>query len=85
MLKKTLEGMTLMEKTVCLMSSGEESGGPQSVGDICMNLGVSNSHSRSILARLYKSGKIERIEKGVYRIAGDEREYSPSKPHLNGK
>ena len=85
MLKKTLESMSLMEKTVWLMSLDEEYGGPQSVGDICRNLGVSNTHSRSILVKLCKSGKIERIEKGIYRVTGDEREHIPSKPYLDDR
>ena len=85
MLEKTPEGITLPEKIVWLMSSDMEYGGPQSVGDVCKNLGISNTYSRSVLVRLCKSGKIERIEKGIYRVAGDEREYNPRKPHLNGK
>jgi len=85
MLKKSPESMTLMEKTVWLMSSDKEFGGPQSVGDVCSNLEISNTHSRSILVKLCKSGKIERIGKGIYCFTGDEREYNPSKPCLDGK
>jgi len=44
-----------------------EEEGPQSVNDLCLKLGISNGSSRSILVKLNQAGKIERIERGVYR------------------
>jgi len=63
------------------LKSTKEYGGPQSVDDVCRNLGVSNRNARSILSRLYKKKKVDRIGKGIYRAKGDKRDYDPSKPH----
>jgi len=63
------------------LKSTKDYGGPQSVDDVCRNLGVSNRNARSILSRLYKKKKVDRIEKGIYRAKGDKRDYDPSKSH----
>ena len=64
-----------------LLKSTKEYGGPQSVDDVCKNLGMTNRNARSVLSRMYKKGKIDRIGKGVYRAKGDERDYDPNIPH----
>ena len=53
-----------------------ESEGPKSVSDLCSQLGISNGSSRSVLVKLHKAGKIDRIGKGVYRMYDDDRKYS---------
>ena len=69
------------ERVLNLLKSSEGYGGPQSVKDVCINLKMKHKNAASILSRLCKKGKIERVEKGIYRISGDGREYSKSKPH----
>ena len=67
--------LPLRKRVLELLSSKDDTGGPQSVADVCRNLDISNTNSRSVLVRLHKKGAIERIEKGVYRIKGDKRTY----------
>ena len=57
--------------------------GPQSVVDIQINFQITNGSSRSVLVRLHKSGQIERIGKGIYRINDDSRNYEENKSHIN--
>lgn len=64
-----------------LLKSTEDFGGPQSIDDVCQNLGMNNRNARSILSRLYLKGKIDRIGKATYRIKGDSRDFDPDKPH----
>ena len=64
------------------MESDEEFGGPQSVNALCRNLGIPNTNVRSLVVRMMKSGKIERVSKGTYRISGDSRGYSSGKPEI---
>ena len=45
-----------------------EEKGPQSVDDLCNNLGITNGSSRSVLVRLHKANKIKRVSKGVYSL-----------------
>ena len=47
--------------------------GPKSVNELCVDLGITNGSSRSVLVKLHKAGRIERIAKGVYRSNGDSR------------
>ncbi len=68
----------LRERVLNLLNSKEEQGGPQSVDDVCRKLNISNTNSRSVLVRLRKKEKIERVAKGVYRVKGDKREYKKS-------
>jgi predicted transcriptional regulator of viral defense system len=82
-MKKTkFETMTSREKILWLLESNDEYGGPQSVNDICKNLNIPNTNVRSLVIRMMKTGKIERISKGVYRIVNDKREYFSSKPEM---
>jgi len=69
------------QRIMKLMESDKEYGGPQSINDVCQNLHMLNRNVRSILSRMYKNGKIDRISEGVYRIKGDDREYDDNKPH----
>jgi len=71
------------EKVLKLLKSTKEYGGPQSVDDVCKSLGMTNRNARSILSRMYKKEKIDRIEKGIYRAKGDKREYDPNMSHYN--
>ena len=72
---KISEGGRLRQRVLDLLTSKDDSGGPQSVADVCEKLNISNTNSRSVLVRLRKKGAIERIAKGVYRAKGDKREY----------
>ena len=74
------ETLSAGERVRNLLKSTKEYGGPQSVDDVCRNLGMSNRNARSILSRLYKKKKVDRIGKGIYRAKGDDRDYDPSKP-----
>lgn len=65
-------GGPLSSKVIALMKEK----GPQSIDDLCKNLGISNGSSRSVLVKLYKAGRIERIAKGVYRANEDDRKYA---------
>ena len=49
------------EKVLKLLKSTKEYGGPQSVDDVCKSLGMTNRNARSILSRMYKKEKIDRI------------------------
>ena len=69
------------ERVLNLLKSSDDYGGPQAVKDVCINLKMKHKNAASILSRLCKKGKIERIRKGVYRISGDARDYSERKPH----
>ena len=69
------------QRILKLLESEKEFGGPQSINDVCQNLQMSNRNARSILSRMYKKGKIDRVSEGVYRVKGDVREYDASKPH----
>ena len=71
------------ERVLKLLKSKEDYGGPQSVDDVCKNLDMTNRNARSILSRMYKKEKIDRIAKSVYRAKGDDREYNPDKPHYD--
>lgn len=73
----------LRDKVLWLMKSEEEFGGPQSVDDLCKNLRISNGSSRSVLIKLLQSGKIDRINHGIYRIKGDTREFNRTKDHMH--
>ena len=80
MKRKDFDLMPPREKILWLLSSKEDFGGPQSVSDMCKNLGVPNANVRSIVVRLLKAGKIQRVKKGTYRLDGDDRTYDPKKP-----
>ena len=67
------------QRIMKLLESTEEYGGPQSINDICQNLDMTNRNARSILSRMYKKGKIDRISEGVYRAKDDIREYNDHK------
>ena len=82
MKRSKFETMTSREKILWLLESDEEFGGPQSVNDLCRNLGIPNTNVRSLVVRMAKSGKIERVSKGTYRISGDSRGYSSGKPEI---
>jgi len=69
------------ERILKLLKSTKEYGGPQSVDDICKSLSMTNRNARSILSRMYKKEKIERIGKGIYRVKGDKREYDSNMSH----
>ena len=71
------------QRILKLLESKKEYGGPQSINDVCQNLNMSNRNTRSILSKMYKSGKIDRISLGTYRIKGDSREYNDNKPYYN--
>jgi len=81
---KFKENLPLSIRVVELLKSKEAYGGPQSVDDLCKNLGISNARSRSALVRLRKAGKIERMRKGIYCVKGDTRTFSKNKPHFVG-
>lgn len=72
----------LRQRVLELLQSVEDFGGPQSISDLCKNFQISNGSSRSVVVRLHKLGKIERIEKGIYRIKGDSRPFNKNKTHL---
>ena len=55
---------SLRSRVIALMKEK----GPQSVADLCTNLGISNGSSRSVLVKMHQAGKIERISKGVYNL-----------------
>lgn len=82
MKKSKFETMTSREKILWLLESDEEFGGPQSVNDLCKNLEIPNTNVRSLVIRMMKSGKIERVSKGTYRISGDSRKYASGKPEI---
>ncbi len=82
MKRSKFETMTSREKILWLLESDEEFGGPQSVNDLCRNLGIPNTNVRSLVVRMMKSGKIERVSKGTYKISGDSRGYSSGKPEI---
>ena len=69
------------ERILKILKSTKEYGGPQSVDDVCKSLSMTNRNARSILSRMYKKEKIERIGKGIYRVKGDTREYNPDMSH----
>ena len=69
------------DKILRLLKSTKEYGGPQSVDDICKSLGMTNRNTRSILSRMCKNEKIDRIALGIYRAKGDEREYNSNMSH----
>jgi len=71
------------QRILKLLESKKEYGGPQSINDVCKNLNMSNRNTRSILSKMYKTGKIDRISLGIYRIKGDSREYNDNKPYYN--
>lgn len=50
--------------------------GPQTVNDLCTNLGISYGSSRSILVKLRQAGKIERIGKGKYQIHANDQNHN---------
>ena len=81
MSKALFENLGTGERVLKLLKSTKEYGGPQSLKDVCKNLQMSNNNARSVLSKMYKSGKIDRIELAVYRVKGDERDYDPDKPH----
>lgn len=69
------------DRVLKLLKSTDSYGGPQSVKDICINLDMKKKNAASILSRLCKKEKIERVGKGTYRIVGDARSYNKNKPH----
>ena len=75
------ETLGTSQRILKLLESEKEFGGPQSIKDVCQNLQMSNRNARSILSRMYKKGKIDRVSEGVYRAKGDSREYDGNKPH----
>ena len=75
------ETLSTSQRILKLLESEKEFGGPQSINDVCQNLQMSNRNARSILSRMCKKGKIDRLSEGVYRIKGDVREYDANKPH----
>ncbi|MEX0862167.1 hypothetical protein [Nitrosopumilus sp.] len=81
MSKALFETLGTGARVMKLLQSEEEYGGPQSVEDVCKNLGMTNRNARSILSRMCIKGKIDRVEKSVYRAKGDDRNYNPKKPH----
>ena len=85
MVKVLYESSGTGDRVLKLLRSKKEYGGPQSVDDVCINLNMTNRNARSILSRMYQKGKVERIEKGVYRIKGDSREYDKDKPHYDAE
>jgi len=82
--EKLFSKLTLRDRVLKLLASEEDYGGPQSIEDVCRNLQTSNDNSRSVLVRLLKVEKIERIQHGVYKIKGDKRSYSKDKPNYSG-
>ena len=49
------------ERILKILKSTKEYGGPQSVDDVCKSLSMTNRNARSILSRMYKKEKIEKI------------------------
>ena len=76
--------LALRNRVLKLLESEEDYGGPQSVEDVCRSLQISNTNSRSVLVRLLKKEKIERIQQGIYKIKGDKRSYNKDKPNYSG-
>lgn len=74
--------LPLKQRVLKLLKSTQDFGGPQTVYDVQINLQITNGSSRSVLIRLLKSGEIERIGKGIYRIKDDSRNYDKKKPLL---
>ena len=64
-----------------LLESEKKYGGPQSIDDVCRNLGMTNRNTRSMLSTMTKNELIDRIGDGIYRIKGDSREFNKDKPH----
>ena len=81
MSKSLYDTLTTSERVLNLLKSTKEYGGPQSVYDVCTNLEMTNRNARSMLSRLYRKEKVDRIGKGIYRAKGDRRDYDPNKPH----
>jgi len=52
----------------------ESYGGPQSAEKLEEFLGMKRKNLDSLLSRLCKKGRIERVYPGVYRYPGDERD-----------
>lgn len=75
------ENLGTSERVLKLLMSTDAYGGPQSVSDVCKSLSMTNRNARSILSRMYKQKKVERIGKGVYRAKGDSREYNAKIQH----
>jgi len=71
------------ERVFKLLQSTKEYGGPQSIDDVCKSLGMTNRNARSIMSRMYKKEKIDRIGKGIYRVKGDKREYNKDMSHYS--
>ena len=82
--EKLFSKLALRDRVLKLLASEEEYGGPQSIEDVCRSLQISNDNSRSVLVRLLQAEKIERIQKGLYKVRGDKRSYSKDKPHYSG-
>jgi len=82
LLKDFFPHLTLSQRVLQILESKKDFGGPQTIDDLCKNFKISNGSSRSVLVRLHKAGKIERISKGTYRIKGDIREHSDAKQYL---
>ena len=61
---ENLHSLPLRKRVIALMDEK----GPQSVNDLCINLGISNGSSRSVLVKMHKAGILERTGKGVYKI-----------------
>jgi hypothetical protein len=61
------------DKIIWVLKQQEDFGGPQSAELLGEFLGMKRKNLDSLLSRLYKRGKIERISPGVYRLPGDER------------
>ena len=81
MSKPLFETLGTGARVMKILKSNEEYGGPQSVDDVCKNLGMNNRNAHSILSKMYIKGKIDRIGIAVYRAKEDDREYDPTKPH----
>ena len=82
--EKLFSKMTLRDRVLKLLASEDDYGGPQSIEDVCRSLQISNDNSRSVMVRLLKAEKIERIQKGIYKINGDKRSYNKDKPNYSG-
>lgn len=61
------------DKIIWVLKQQEDFGGPQSAERLCTFLGMKRKNLDSLLSRMCKRGKIERISLGVYRLPGDER------------
>ncbi len=75
------DSLRTSERILNLLKSDEKYGGPQSAKDVYINLKMKPKNATSMLSRLCKKGEIERLEKGIYKISGDDRKYDKSKPH----